>query len=159
MTLCLLQGGFVDEGRFISEDPLRFAAGVDFYDYVYNRPLILVDPTGLDSDCGALVPQGLCDWLKGRKTPVWKECRCTRVRSTPTTFGLGPGAKRCEYTCPGCGGGILIAAINSIRSLPGCKDTQTCPYQISAEFETSSGSRVILPVSPPPPIMNPPPTP
>jgi RHS repeat-associated protein len=34
-------------GRFISEDPIRFAAGPNFYSYVSNRPTVLTDPFGL----------------------------------------------------------------------------------------------------------------
>jgi RHS repeat-associated protein len=33
-------------GRFVSEDPVHFRGGVDFYRYVRNRSLNLVDPTG-----------------------------------------------------------------------------------------------------------------
>jgi hypothetical protein len=35
-------------GRFLSEDPIEFAGGTDFYAYALNRPTILVDPSGLD---------------------------------------------------------------------------------------------------------------
>jgi RHS repeat-associated protein len=38
-------------GRFISEDPIGFKGGVDFYAYVNNRPINLADPTGL-KPCG-----------------------------------------------------------------------------------------------------------
>jgi RHS repeat-associated protein len=34
-------------GRFLSEDPVRFSAGVNFYDYVYNNPVRYADPMGL----------------------------------------------------------------------------------------------------------------
>jgi RHS repeat-associated protein len=34
-------------GRFISEDPIQFDAGFNFYAYVSNRPTMLTDPTGL----------------------------------------------------------------------------------------------------------------
>lgn len=34
--------------RFVSEDPLEFAAGVNFYSYVGNDPIYRVDPLGLD---------------------------------------------------------------------------------------------------------------
>jgi len=34
-------------GRFISEDPIRFDGGTNFYEYVYNGPVTLVDPWGL----------------------------------------------------------------------------------------------------------------
>jgi RHS repeat-associated protein len=36
-------------GRFISEDPSGFAAGINFYRYVRNNPATLTDPQGLDS--------------------------------------------------------------------------------------------------------------
>jgi RHS repeat-associated protein len=35
-------------GRFISEDPARFDAGVNFYAYVWDNPLNGTDPSGLD---------------------------------------------------------------------------------------------------------------
>jgi RHS repeat-associated protein len=34
-------------GRFISEDPIRFAGGNDFYGYVWNDPVNYADPLGL----------------------------------------------------------------------------------------------------------------
>ena len=36
-------------GRFISEDPINFAAGINFYNYAANSPLLLVDPRGTQS--------------------------------------------------------------------------------------------------------------
>ena len=33
-------------GKFISEDPIRFSAGVNFYAYVTNSPFNFTDPTG-----------------------------------------------------------------------------------------------------------------
>jgi RHS repeat-associated protein len=35
-------------GRFISQDPIRFGGGVDFYVYVGNNPLTRIDPSGTD---------------------------------------------------------------------------------------------------------------
>jgi RHS repeat-associated protein len=35
-------------GRFLSEDPIEFSGGNNFYTYALNRPVILVDPSGLD---------------------------------------------------------------------------------------------------------------
>jgi RHS repeat-associated protein len=44
-------------GRFISEDPTRFRAGVNFYAYTLNNPVLYVDPYGLESgDLNRLVP-------------------------------------------------------------------------------------------------------
>ena len=38
-------------GRFLSEDPLAFGQGVNFYAYVGNNPINLIDPTGLAKCC------------------------------------------------------------------------------------------------------------
>jgi RHS repeat-associated protein len=38
-------------GRFISEDPVRFRAGISFYKYVKNNPVLRTDPLGLQDDC------------------------------------------------------------------------------------------------------------
>jgi len=35
-------------GRFISSDPIEFNGGANFYVYTGNRPLIRIDPSGLD---------------------------------------------------------------------------------------------------------------
>jgi len=35
-------------GRFLSQDPTEFAGGdANFYNYVWNDPTVLIDPTGL----------------------------------------------------------------------------------------------------------------
>jgi len=36
-------------GRFLSEDPIQFGGGVDFYSYVLNRPTQFTDPAGLSA--------------------------------------------------------------------------------------------------------------
>jgi RHS repeat-associated protein len=41
-------------GRFISEDPKGSAAGINFYSYCFNNPIICNDPSGLD----IVVPAG-----------------------------------------------------------------------------------------------------
>lgn len=37
-----------DGGRFLSEDPVKFSGGMDFYTYTGNDPLNWFDPSGLD---------------------------------------------------------------------------------------------------------------
>jgi len=36
-------------GRFLSEDPMGFSGGEDFYSYVFNDPIYLTDPSGLQA--------------------------------------------------------------------------------------------------------------
>ncbi|MGA9413411.1 MAG: RHS repeat-associated core domain-containing protein [Terriglobales bacterium] len=42
-------------GRFITEDPIGFRAGIDFYRYVRNNPVDMIDPTGLCEHCSIVV--------------------------------------------------------------------------------------------------------
>jgi RHS repeat-associated protein len=48
-------------GRFVSEDPLGFIAGPDFYVYASNAPVDSNDPTGLCDNCNVRVPKHLAD--------------------------------------------------------------------------------------------------
>lgn len=43
-------------GRFLTEDPISFEGGIDFYEYVRNRPLNFVDPFGLQGKTGLPPP-------------------------------------------------------------------------------------------------------
>jgi RHS repeat-associated protein len=61
-TLYYMRARYFDPagGRFISEDPLRFPGGIDFYTYAANSPTNLNDPFGFE-------PQGCTD-CEGRPT-------------------------------------------------------------------------------------------
>jgi RHS repeat-associated protein len=50
-------------GRFLSEDPLRFKVSADYYSYVWNRPLVLRDPFGMDpiDDIGYALCKAKCE--------------------------------------------------------------------------------------------------
>jgi len=48
-------------GDSISEDPIRFKAGVDFYRYVENRPVLASDPFGLQT---GILPNRECNSLE-----------------------------------------------------------------------------------------------
>jgi RHS repeat-associated protein len=39
-------------GRFVSEDPIKFGGGANFYEYVGNNPSLYVDPLGLWKNTG-----------------------------------------------------------------------------------------------------------
>jgi RHS repeat-associated protein len=67
-------------GRFISEDPIRFEGGIDFYSYVTGNPVNLIDPSGLQSCCNK---------------PCFVDVRCWPIE----TYHLGAvGFKHCFVT-------------------------------------------------------------
>jgi RHS repeat-associated protein len=39
------------EGRFVSEDPIQFIGGVNFYRYTRNNPVVRTDPSGYQGAC------------------------------------------------------------------------------------------------------------
>ena len=50
-----------DVGRFLGEDPIHFAGGMDFYEYVGNHPINFSDPLGLAKhQSGAATAQYNC---------------------------------------------------------------------------------------------------
>lgn len=55
-TACDYRARYYDStvGRFVSEDPIRFRAGVNFYRYVRNNSLLYVDPSGNDWGFGLI---------------------------------------------------------------------------------------------------------
>jgi RHS repeat-associated protein len=86
-------------GRFLSEDPLRYAAGIDLYTYVYSDPISSTDPRGLDacvSGCAAggppphspthVKPTPRPSPPRSRPTPTPKP-----PRPTPTACPTGKG--------------------------------------------------------------------
>jgi RHS repeat-associated protein len=38
-------------GRFLSQDPIRYGGGVNFYAYTRNNPVVRIDPFGYDGTC------------------------------------------------------------------------------------------------------------
>ena len=69
-------------GRFISEDPVRFNGGINFYKYVSNNPVTQTDPTGLRTRRG------------GRDTCVYYDKLCKS--SCPTDSYACRAGKCCR---------------------------------------------------------------
>jgi len=78
-------------GRFVSEDPVGFEAGADFYVYVRNGPVIFVDPRGLQMGYGRPDPSKntiVCDGHGGIGVQF----------GFPGTLG-GPKEQKCLMDC------------------------------------------------------------
>jgi hypothetical protein len=54
-----------ENGRFVSEDPVRFGGGVNFYRYAGNNPTNFVDPLGLNA-----VPAPIPWWWRILDNPI-----------------------------------------------------------------------------------------
>jgi RHS repeat-associated protein len=57
-------------GRFLSEDPVRFRSGPNFYSYVFNGPIQWRDPNGKGVDWGGI----LDSYEHARNTQDWLNC-------------------------------------------------------------------------------------
>jgi hypothetical protein len=86
-------------GRFLTEDPIRFRAGTNFYSYVHNRPLTLRDPKGRMAWGGGIniaAMGGIFNAGGG------VEGSCMIVGDTAGNTGL--------LCCGGLGGGYVVGA-------------------------------------------------
>jgi RHS repeat-associated protein len=50
-------------GRFIGEDPIRFKAGPNFYEYVNSNPVALKDAYGLQAECTLVGQYQVTPWI------------------------------------------------------------------------------------------------
>jgi RHS repeat-associated protein len=90
-------------GRFISEDPIRFWGGMNFYGYVYNSPGNFIDPLGL---CGKSAANN--DFTLG-------------VRASGQTYSQCLAANSANYSLAGAfnqdSGTAKLVAGNDVASL------------------------------------------
>jgi RHS repeat-associated protein len=85
-------------GRFVSEDPISFKGGINFYAYVGNNPINRRDPAGLCGSSGSSVP----DWSES--------CSlfgiCNSSWTPPNTITPPPNLP-VDTLSPGSGGNLL----------------------------------------------------
>ncbi len=108
-------------GRFLSEDPINFRAGVNFYLYVYNRPVRLRDPKGKDPVIGATVGAVLGGIYGGIGAAADQDASLGDILA-----GIGSGA-----LTGGLIGGRLHHALSLRRTLRTCGSLlRHCPAPI-----------------------------
>jgi RHS repeat-associated protein len=61
LALTLYRGYDAGLGRWVSEDPIGLAGGINRFSYVRNRVVVRVDPLGLQECCGRKVTIWICE--------------------------------------------------------------------------------------------------
>ena len=108
--------------RFISEDPIGLAGGINLYSYVGNNPVNKKDPLGLD-DLSDLEPQGQLVWPSGFKY---------------SGYWCGPGwtgGQWGSYTP----GHVYRAPRNGLDNA--CMNHDMCYYECREKFPCDSNNR------------------
>jgi RHS repeat-associated protein len=117
-------------GRFLSEDPIRFKGGSNFYRYVDNRPVLYRDATGLLRDCDQ------------EQIDCFNDCYKKPTKCLPWPVGRDPNKKvakwsrytYCEALC--LSEYLECEADNAAQSAP--------PQQTQQTINTIGGITIII---------------
>ena len=92
-TACYYRARYYDptEGHFLSEDPINFVGGMNFYRYVNNNPVNFIDPTGLYTEVILWNPVGHGGSSLGHVSVV--------INGTSYSWGPGPGGSVANKCC------------------------------------------------------------
>lgn len=77
-------------GRFVSEDPIGFGGGINFYAYVKGNPMMYVDPYGLACTWRKMLVTAYCDKGPGSDWDYYRRKK----------GGVGPGTGASANTAP-----------------------------------------------------------
>ncbi len=109
-------------GRFVSEDPIGFDAGINFYAYVKNSPVNLVDPTGTSDACtfggcsGARKPSLPDAQFADGSSDMWLNYQRMEQRQWIGADKYYHCMANCQATNRGLGGSMAAKVISFIRT-------------------------------------------
>lgn len=108
--------------RFISEDPIRFAGGINFFAYVENSPVMSTDPLGLCVLLGCTygpllqleIEYGNWFFLFSKVLGAGPSVDCVWKRYNKITYGY---VATCTYQCWGDCGKSYTYTTNELKKL------------------------------------------